>query len=118
MKSYDQACEELFSKLRELCQNEISKTVEIDRDAAQSLQDFSNQILKIVSDTKQSHWSDIQKAKCQVSLMDELLISSVASRESLQKQIDEEKKLLKETILNISPPVREKVNIKSKSDKF
>lgn len=117
MKSYDQACEELFTEIRAHCQNEIAEALEIDQSIAQNLQDFSNKILKIISDAKQAQWNNLQKAKCQVGLMEELLISTDTSKESLQNQIDEEKALIKEEVLNVPPPIREKVDIQ-KIDKF
>ena len=115
VRSYDQACEELFNKVRSFAENEISKMVEVDKDLAQNIQNFTNSILKIIADTKQNHWNVIQKTKCQVDLMKELLISTTASKDVLQKQIEESKEL-SQTIVTDPPPVHERSNLSS-SDK-
>ena len=108
IKSYDEACEEIFVGIRTFCQDRISKTLEAGgEESAQSLQDLSNQILKLVSDVRQDNWNDIERNKCQISLMEEIMQSSNASKDSLYNQIVEEESLETDNILLEPPPVRD-----------
>jgi hypothetical protein len=65
-------------------------------------------LLPLMLHTTQNQWDVIQKAKCQVSLMEELLISTTTSHDILQKQIEElkEKEHLADTIMT-PPPARD-----------
>ena len=114
IKSYDDACEEIFAGIRTFCQDRISKTLETgDKESAQSLQDLSNQILKLISNTRQDNWNNIERNKCQISLMEEIVQSSNASKNSLYNQIVEEDQIVEEesletdNILLEPPPVRD-----------
>jgi hypothetical protein len=101
-RSYDEACDEVFTHIRKLCQAKISETLEHgDKELAQSMQDFSNQVLKIVADIKQANWDTIEKSKHQVSLLEEIIQSSNNSKDTLHSQIPEE-----ENILTEPPPIR------------
>ena len=117
-KSYDDACNDIFSNVRKYCELEISKVINIDKDAALQIQNFSNHILHTVSQVREINQNQNQKIIHQTELVDELLLSTSYSRDILEKEIDELNK--NENIhktLNTQPPIHKKPETVSSREK-
>jgi len=112
VKSYDDACNDIFSNVRTYCETEISRVIDIDKDIALQIQNFSNQVLQVISQVREINQNQNQKIVHQTSLVDELLLSTGSSRDILEKELYElNKKENARDALNIPPPIHKKAGI-------
>jgi len=112
-KTYDAACEDIFKNIRELCESEIVSVKDKNIELAQTIQDFSNKILKVIVDIKQNQMNILQKSECQASLVEEIIVSTSSSIDSLSVQIKDIKKQEGEIQFDEPPPVRTRPGLRS-----
>ena len=109
-RTYKDCCEDIFNQVRSHSAEEIAKLKDENVEKAQSIQDFSNQVLKLISRLMSNETERHKNQQVKVSLMNDIISTTSSSRSELSCQIEEarvsEAIEVPDTTLSDPPPIR------------
>ena len=112
--TYEHACVDIFETVRSYCESQASKISEQDATLGKNIEAFSNQILKVIYDVNGLKEKEKQKQKYKVEMLDEILVSTAASKNELENQIED---LSSRKNAESAPPARERPNLRKIGDR-
>jgi hypothetical protein len=88
-RTYKDCCEDIFNQVKGYSIEEIVRLKDENAEKAQAIQDFSNQVLKLISILMSSDVERHKNQNVKLSLIDDIISTTSSSRNELSSQIKE-----------------------------